>query len=184
MRREFQRERQTVEPAAYVDHRFDIGGIEREAPIGRLCAIDEQRYRPESQRLFDIDLIVGERQRAKPIDPFVGDLQGRLARDQQLQTRGGSEQMRRDARHLVEQMFGVVEQDQDLQRCDRARQRCGRVADGGRHAEGRRDGVRDLSRIAHRRQVDETDAVQRRPYAPAARSAPAASCRCHRRRRS
>ena len=69
--------------------------------------------------------------------------------------------MRRDARHLVEQMFGVVEQDQDLERCDRARQRFGRVADGGRHAEGRRDGVRDLSRIGHRRQVDEADAVHK-----------------------
>src|SRR5262249_26997295 len=101
----------------------------------------------------------------------------RLAGDQQLQTGGGGQQVLRDARHLVEQVLGVVEQHEDLQQGDHAGQRFGGVASVGGHAEGSRNGRRDLPWIVSGRQVNEADAVATAP-------APAASCRCRRRRRS
>ena len=147
---EFQRQRQAVELAADVHHRVQVAFVEAEARLDRADAGDEQRHRAVRRRIRQHGM-VRHRQGAEPDRPLARQLQGLLARDQDLQVGHGVEQLAHERGHRIDEVLAVVQNQQfaaaqafgqfdarvgpprqvDAQRQRHGARQCGRVRDGG-----------------------------------------------------
>jgi hypothetical protein len=109
-------ERQTVDRPADRDHRRDIRIADREARVDRSGALREQRHRPVLQRLRCGHLPTGHGQRPEAEHAFRSEPQRYLARDDDAQTRRSLQQRLGEPSYGVDQMLGVVEREEQLQR--------------------------------------------------------------------
>jgi len=115
---QFQRERQTVQAGAQRDDRAAVVLVQDEIGLARAHALDEERHRAEVlgrghlRRL----LRVGPGQRRHAPDLFALHPQ-RLLRGCQHANPGDRRQhLRRQRRHSAEQVFAVVQNEQQRQR--------------------------------------------------------------------
>ena len=161
-RRQLDGERRAVELAAELEHDGDVVGIDAGAPVGRLQALVEQGDRAEGERLRHADLARTARhvEAAEPEHAFVRHAQGHLAGHQQAQRRGRLDECIGDGGNGIDEVLGVVEQQQRVERAHRGEQRGQRIAIArNRHLQGVGDGARDQYRIGECCQLDRGHAV-------------------------
>jgi hypothetical protein len=153
--REFERKREAVEAAADRRDARGRGLVERERRIDGACTKDEELHRLVLRELVDVrDAGSRQGERLHGVLVLAGDAQGRAARREHPQVRGGGEQItddRRRGRDLLE----VVEHEEQGAVAELLRQRieqCGaRVGDAERSGDSRQEQVR----LEHAGEVDE-----------------------------
>jgi len=161
-RRQLDGQRRAVELAAELEHGGDVVVVDAGAPVGRLQALVEQGDRAERQRLGSAGLAGTLRhvEAAEPEDALVRHAQGHLAGHQHVQGRGRLDEGFGDGGHGVDQVLGVVEQQQRIERSHGGEQRGQGIAIGrDRHLQGVRHGAGDQRRIGQRGQLDRGHAV-------------------------
>ena len=159
-RGQLDRQRQSVQLAAQVDHRGDVVVSQLEASIARLRLTDEQRDRAEADCLGRSGADFGHRERPEPEYALAVGLQRDLAGDEQAHARRAGGDRVGQPRDLIDEVLGVVEQQQDVERLhprDQRRDRLLAAADG--QAQRLRDGHRHQRRARQRRQIDPGGAV-------------------------
>ena len=135
--------------------------LERRARGGR--ALDEQVRRLErhQRRYGDVPAGFGHRKRRDGVRAFARDAQRLPAGRQDLQTRSGAEQPRCEVRTRLHQVLAIVENDEEAALRDELFQRLDNRApcllDDAEH---RRNRLRNESRIAQRRELDEPDSIR------------------------
>jgi hypothetical protein len=134
-RGQFDGQRVAVElPAQFHDRRHLRVG-QHEAAIGRLCAFGKQRHGAEGLGLPGRQRTLRHGQPGEPHHAFLGQLQRRLAGDEQAQPRRRSQQPLHQRSHLGQAVLGVVQRQQHLPGGQRLGQRRQRVAGCGLQAQ-------------------------------------------------
>ena len=162
-RGQFDGQGQPIERAAELYHRRRVGVGQCEVPIGGLGALGKQGDGAEVQRLRRRQRARRHGQRIEPEHTFDGQLQRRLAGDEQAQARCVFEQGQGDTRHGRQQELGVVQRHQHAQRRDGRAQARQRLARAQAHAQGRGDGFRQGQGVAERGQLDPADPMRPDP---------------------
>ncbi len=158
--RQLDRQRQAIERAAQRDDRGRVRIVEHEAAIERDDALDEQGHRAVVVRTRRRQRLIRHAQRTDAEHAFRGELERRLACDDDAQARGALVQRAHQLRDTVEQMFGVVERQQHLERRQRREQLRERRAGSTLHSERGRDRRRQHRGIADLRELDPAHAVR------------------------
>jgi hypothetical protein len=159
-RGQLDRERQAVQRAADLDHRRGIGFAQREPAVDRVRALREQRDRAELQRLRRGQHLARHGQRPEAKDALAAEPKGRLACDDDTQRGRGVDQLRGEPGDVVEQVLGIVEREQHLERRHRAEEGGDRLAVTGLDAERRGDRAGQRGRLRHRRELDPAHALR------------------------
>ncbi len=160
--REFESERDAVEPPTDFDECRRVLEGQGESRLHRLDAVDEQAhcFIPEQRIDGRRFARLGNGQGRHRIRSLAGHVQGLAARREELESRAGLHELLREVGARVDQVLAVVENHEELAVPDELDERLDHRAAGLLHdSEYRGHRLRHQARIGHRRKFDEPDAV-------------------------
>ena len=180
-RRQFDRQRDTVEPSTHLRDRVGVAGVDLETGLRALRPLDEQADGLTRTHSGEIGRVVGYLQRRHRDELLAANAQSLTAGRQHPNPRTRPLDRSDQCRDRAQQVLTVVQHDQQLLvaqvRDEGLFQRHPRT---GADLEHRRDRVHRPSRVAHRRQLAQPRTVRGiDPTPPPRPAARAGSCRHH-----
>ena len=112
-------ERDPVEVATDRHHVTDVVDGQLEGVVGEPGAVDEEPDRVEGDGGTGVDVGVGQRERRDPVDDFAGDTEALAAGGEHVEVRAPGEQVAAQRGDRFDDLFAVVEHEQDTLGADR-----------------------------------------------------------------